>query len=172
MRTDRVFDLRAGSSYYHSTCRLFGSSYESPTLSTTNVKTTNTQTIALTIPSANANWGLGSTIAVIPRKTGNFLINYSALIASSVTSDGYTAYCYYGTGTAPVNGAAVTGTRVGRTPLENDKVSGGGLAVSHGASGMMIGLTIGTQYWLDMSLLASTGGTATMYDVVITLLEV
>jgi hypothetical protein len=55
VKTDRVFDLQAGSSYYHSTCGVSGSSYESPSLSTTTVKTTNAQTIALTIPSAIAN---------------------------------------------------------------------------------------------------------------------
>jgi len=53
--TDRVFDLRAGASYYHSTCRLVGSTYETPKLSTTTVRTSNSQTIALTIPSTVAN---------------------------------------------------------------------------------------------------------------------
>ena len=53
--TNRVFDLQAGSSYYHSTCRFAGATYESPTLSSTAVKITNTQTFALTIPPTTAN---------------------------------------------------------------------------------------------------------------------
>jgi hypothetical protein len=54
-KTDRVFDLKAGAAYYHSTCRLAGSTYESPTLSTTTDKTTNEQTITLTLPSTITN---------------------------------------------------------------------------------------------------------------------
>lgn len=54
-RTDRVFDLKAAAAYYHSTCRVAGSSYESPIISTATVKTSNTQTIALTIPPTTAN---------------------------------------------------------------------------------------------------------------------
>jgi flagellin-like protein len=53
--TNRVFDLRASSSYYHSACRLSGSSYESPVISSTKVKSTNIQTFALTIPNALSN---------------------------------------------------------------------------------------------------------------------
>ncbi len=52
VKTDRVFDLAASAPNYHTTCRLTGSTYESPTLSTTTVRTTNAQTIALTIPGA------------------------------------------------------------------------------------------------------------------------
>jgi flagellin-like protein len=49
-KTDRVFDIQASAANYHTTCRLAGSSYESPTISTTTVKTTNAQTITLTVP--------------------------------------------------------------------------------------------------------------------------
>jgi flagellin-like protein len=53
--TDRVYDLKAAPSYYYSTCRLAGSTYESPKLTSTAVKTTTVQTISLTIPAATAN---------------------------------------------------------------------------------------------------------------------
>jgi hypothetical protein len=49
-KTDRVYDLRAGSSYYYSACRSTGSSYESPSLSTMSAKVQNAQLLLLTIP--------------------------------------------------------------------------------------------------------------------------
>jgi len=55
VKTDMVYDLRASSTYYYSTCRLAGSSYETPLISSTTVKSTNVQTYALTIPSAISN---------------------------------------------------------------------------------------------------------------------
>jgi hypothetical protein len=55
VKTDRVFDLKAGAAYLHSTCRLSGSTYESPVVSTSAVKTTNAGTIAITIPAAVSN---------------------------------------------------------------------------------------------------------------------
>lgn len=54
-KVDRVYDLRASSAYYYSTCRLAGSSYESPTLSTVSAKIQNAQLLLLTIPPTTTN---------------------------------------------------------------------------------------------------------------------
>ncbi|MBI3023893.1 MAG: hypothetical protein HYY68_09275 [Thaumarchaeota archaeon] len=54
-KVDRVYDLRASSAYYYTTCRLAGSSYESPTLSTVSAKIKNAQLILLTIPPTTTN---------------------------------------------------------------------------------------------------------------------
>lgn len=54
-KTDRVFDLKASSTYYHTTCRLSGSTYESPTVSTVNTKIQNAQLLLLTIPPTTTN---------------------------------------------------------------------------------------------------------------------
>ena len=49
-RTNLVFDRLASSSNYYTTCRLSGSSYESPVLSTAALKPSDAFTITLTIP--------------------------------------------------------------------------------------------------------------------------
>ncbi len=54
-KVDRVYDLKASSSYYFSTCRATGSSYESPTLSTVSAKVQNAQLLLLVIPPTTAN---------------------------------------------------------------------------------------------------------------------
>ncbi len=54
-KTDRVFDLRASSTYLHTTCRLAGSTYESPTISTVNTVIQNAQLLLLTIPPTTTN---------------------------------------------------------------------------------------------------------------------
>ncbi|MBI3116526.1 MAG: hypothetical protein HYZ12_04220 [Thaumarchaeota archaeon] len=47
--------MRASSAYYYTTCRLAGSSYESPTLSTVSAKIKNAQLMLLTIPPTTTN---------------------------------------------------------------------------------------------------------------------
>jgi hypothetical protein len=54
----------------------------------------------------------------------------------------------YGTGTAPSNGAAATGTQIG-APLRNQ--SGGGYQ-SGAWMTYISGLTTGTAYWLDLQV--------------------
>lgn len=54
-KTDRVYDLKASSAYFFSTCRLTGSSYESPTISSVNAKISNAILIVLTIPPTTTN---------------------------------------------------------------------------------------------------------------------
>jgi archaellum component FlaF (FlaF/FlaG flagellin family) len=55
VKTDRVFDLKANAANFHSTCRAVGSTYESPTLSTTSTKVQNAQLLLLTIPPTTTN---------------------------------------------------------------------------------------------------------------------
>ncbi len=54
-KTDRLYDLRATSAYYFSTCRLSGSSYENPTVSSVNTVISNSILIQLTVPPTTTN---------------------------------------------------------------------------------------------------------------------
>jgi len=49
-KVDRVYDLKASPTFFFSTCRATGSTYESPTLSTVLTKLQNAQLLLLTIP--------------------------------------------------------------------------------------------------------------------------
>jgi hypothetical protein len=53
--TDRVFDLKAGPSDFHSTCRLSGSTYENPALSTVSTQIQNAVLLLVTIPPTTTN---------------------------------------------------------------------------------------------------------------------
>lgn len=85
-KTNWVFDLMAGTPYYYTTCQLAGSSYETPTISASTLKTSNAMTIALTIPSAVTNCpsygqtlqsGTGYTV-VVTGLYGNVFTYYQA----------------------------------------------------------------------------------------------
>lgn len=117
---------------------------------------------------------MGLNKVLTPRKTGNVLIIISGQAANDTGDDGFTFDLRYGTGTAPTNGAALTGTQVGGV------VSGSCVASSTTTAvpvmpfchhGYVAGLTINTAYWFDISLAAVTGGTATMTSVNVTIIE-
>jgi hypothetical protein len=59
---------------------------------------------------------------------------------------------YFGTGTAPSNGVAFTGTQIGNQMAGNSAGASGQLPFH--AGGIVTGLTPGTAYWFDLSLLA------------------
>ena len=77
----------------------------------------------------------------------------------------------YGTGSAPANAAAPTGTAVG--PLLTAAIISGSANQSYpfSVTAIITGLTVGTAYWLDLSL-SSTGGVASMINVGVSALEI
>jgi hypothetical protein len=101
--------------------------------------------------------GLGSTIAYTPLKTGIIKITLSALASNATAGDGFSAKMAYGTGAAPANGAAISGTVVGNI------VTGKSAAASQPNSISIIarvsGLTAGTAIWVDIQLAADTAAT-------------
>ena len=105
-----------------------------------------------------------------PQSTGNMTLTISGSVSNNTAGDGVVVQCRYGTGTAPVNGAALTGTSCGSAPLAQNP-SGGTISVpfSVGASGLV--LTKWTPYWFDIGLTAVTGGTATVQNISISAVE-
>ena len=68
----------------------------------------------------------------------------------------------YGTGTAPVNGAALAGT-IASQPARY-KATAGGDYVPFSITCQVEGLTGGATYWLDAAVRAPSGGTASITD--------
>lgn len=107
--------------------------------------------------------GLGSTCTITPGWSGRVRISWEGNSNSSTTNSGFTIL-RFGTGTAPTNGAAATGTIVGAT--------GGvfhanpSLAVNYlwARSGVVTGLTPGTAYWFDLQLGTNIAGTAALQN--------
>jgi hypothetical protein len=107
--------------------------------------------------------GMGSVCTVTP-DGGNgpyarILLNFRGTMTDSIAG-GIVIQARYGTGTPPANGAAGTaGTSIGAPIYGNVPVGGNNMAFNVG--GIITGLTYGTAYWFDLSML-SGGGTVSL----------
>lgn len=110
--------------------------------------------------------GLGG--AITPNGSGNIFASLCGTLASSVNTDGGTVSLYYGSGTAPINGATLTGTQIGGFCSDNSITN----ATPFNVSGIAHGLVAGTTYWIDAALAAVTGGTASVQNVQLSAFEV
>lgn len=101
--------------------------------------------------------GTGSTIKWTPSLSGKLLISWYANAFQANATDNTLASMYYGTGTAPVDGAANSGTAVTN---KTRSVFPGSTSLSQfiGETAYVSGLTIGTAYWFDINYAAGTGG--------------
>lgn len=119
---------------------------------------------------------MGLAGSITPLRTGKVMITVSGNIAATGIGGGSGAATQirYGTGTAPTNGAALTGTAVGSLA----QIKNATLALIAPGSGnftcnaIVSGLTIGTAYWLDQSLARITSGTATISGISISVIEI
>lgn len=113
---------------------------------------------------------MGIAASITPTASTRLCITVSGQMANNTINDGVTVDLRYGTGSAPTNGAAVTGTLVGIAQTNTVKTAAqvSGFAIT----GVATGLTVGTAYWIDVSVKAVTGGTATVTGVTICAIEV
>jgi len=111
---------------------------------------------------------MGLAGAIIPAHSGNVLLIVSGTLTNGTTGDGASLQIRYGTGTAPTNGAALTGTAVGNNIADNNPVTN---KIPFSVQAVVTGLTVGTAYWVDVGLTAITGGTASIATVSISALE-
>ena len=112
--------------------------------------------------------GLGSTCTITPLYSTRVHFALAGQIANNTATDGAIGQLTYGTGTAPVNGAANTGTQIGNYTITGATASTG---YPFAISGIASGLTPGTAYWFDTNLAALTGGTATVQNLTCSALE-
>lgn len=107
--------------------------------------------------------GLGATCAITPKTTGRVLVSFNFVSANSgVTTN--TATLKFGTGGAPANAAAPTGTTIGTTRAIFEPAATASNPVS--LSGYTITtLTVGAAAWFDIDLAAgATTATITAVD--------
>jgi hypothetical protein len=113
--------------------------------------------------------GLAGTIT--PTASGKILLIISGTIFNpTAIADGAKVQASYGTGTAPTNGAAITGTQCGGRPQYIAATTA--QKVPFSVNCVITGLTLSTAYWLDVTLAAITAGTATINDVSISAHEI
>jgi hypothetical protein len=111
--------------------------------------------------------GLGGTFHYTPTTTGKLLITVSGN-AVGAASGGPNTQLRYGTGAAPANAAALTGTATGTTA----KSTGGGTTtVPFSISEYVTGLVVGTAYWFDLSVASNGGGSVSVKDLTVLIQE-
>ncbi len=105
--------------------------------------------------------GLAGTIT--PTSSGRITVTMSGYVANNTIGDGGVLQMAYGTGSAPINGAAATGTTLGSVVAFTVAAAGQALPFSRTFS--VTGLSVSTAYWLDLQLRAIIGGTASVNQV-------
>jgi hypothetical protein len=110
--------------------------------------------------------GLGGTIT--PVRSGNIFVTISGTGWNSTVGQRFGVGIRYGTGTAPVNGAALVGTVVTGTQYGTMYAASANMPFS--LSAVITGLTLGTPIWIDLAYLA-TAGTTTLYQVTVAAFE-
>lgn len=109
--------------------------------------------------------GFGSSCNIVPNSSGAIFVLFTGMVANATAAgDGVTITGRYGTGTAPVNGATSgLGTQMGAPQNFVASTTAGRQGFS--AHAILGGLTLGTAWWFDLSIVAVTAGGATIYDV-------
>jgi hypothetical protein len=114
--------------------------------------------------------GLG--LQLTPNRSGVVQVIAQVTGKNSIADDGISVQIDYGTGTPPGNGVIAPpagATIVGwyQTSMSSTNHEENALTVTY----IISGLTLGTQYWFDLIETAVFGGTAQLYDIVITAVE-
>jgi hypothetical protein len=111
----------------------------------------------------------GIAVAFTPTQTGRVLVIAEGSMSNNTVGDAIDVQIRYGTGTAPVNGAALTGTAAGA--FQRCTATGAALQVPFAVVAIVTGLTVGTAYWFDLMEKAITGGTAQISALVVAIAE-
>jgi len=100
--------------------------------------------------------GLGSTLVFTPSATGIVEFTIDGDVGNQSAASTYFLPAY-GTGTAPTNGAAATGTTAGNTSVQY-ATSSSLITCPFSRTVIVTGLAVGTTYWFDMQVKSGTSG--------------
>lgn len=110
--------------------------------------------------------GLGAAAApctITPTVSGRVIFLITGNQVQSTTADGVTFKLTYGTGAAPANAAAATGTVASATQAWTGLT--GQLQTGFAIQSMATGLALGTAVWYDLQIADVTGGTASVTNI-------
>jgi hypothetical protein len=100
--------------------------------------------------------GLGTTCHITPTYSSRVMVTFVGNVVNTTISQTMTTKIFFGTGTAPANAAATTGTQIGNQIAPDSGTAAFHYPISNG--GIITGLTPGVPVWFDQNL-ATTGGT-------------
>lgn len=103
--------------------------------------------------------GLGLTCTITPSYSGRVWLDFKGIVFNSTATASTRVQAYFGTGVAPSNSAAVTGTAVG--PLLPILSATANQSLAYSVGGIITGLTPGTAYWLDVAIDVTSGSGTT-----------
>lgn len=117
---------------------------------------------------------MGLAVPITPQFSGRLLvfINGNLTNSTATAGDGAKAQIRYGTGTAPANAAALTGTTAGSIQTSVLERATANDLQTFALTALVTGLTLGTAVWLDISLAAIVGGTAIAKNLSVTAVEI
>lgn len=114
---------------------------------------------------------LSGAVAFTPNYSGRVLIIISGDVSNGTASDGSKMQIRFGTGNGPANGAALTGTSVGNLVRQLNNANTAAEVTPFTCNAIVTGLTLGTGYYVDLSQASITGGTTTLADISISVIE-
>lgn len=96
--------------------------------------------------------GVGTTCTLTPSTRTRVKLEFHLGVANGAVGNASIMTAKFGTGAAPANGVAVTGTTVGSAQTVSSP--GASLQATAVIGGIITGLTPGTAYWFDVALSA------------------
>jgi hypothetical protein len=111
----------------------------------------------------------GYKVAFTPKYSGNVLVTVYGRFGNNTANMYGGCACYYGTGTAPNAGVAVTGSAA--TQSQYGANGQPASTITNFSFVAILPLTKGTAYWFDLAYFASGGGSFTIYAPVFNLIE-
>lgn len=112
---------------------------------------------------------MGLAGSITPTTSGKIMVVISGGINNSNGNTASTIQIRYGTGSAPTNGAAATGTTAGAAHITSN--ASGGVSQSFSVNAIVSSLTPATAYWLDLGV-ATAAGTASIKTISISAYEI
>jgi hypothetical protein len=103
--------------------------------------------------------GLGATCKITPVYSGRVKVEFIGDMVNTGTATTTTNSVRFGTGTAPVNGAAPIGTVVGAA-LQASETGSASNFVPFMNGGIITGLTPGTAVWFDLNIFGAANTTS------------
>lgn len=115
---------------------------------------------------------MGLAGAITPSSTGRIMFMISGTVETTVSTSGCRYQIRYGTGTAPSNGASLTGTAIGNEQVITIFATSPSDSPPFSLQAIVTGLTPSTAYWFDLSLGAVTSGTAAAKEISMSAFEI
>jgi hypothetical protein len=107
-----------------------------------------------------------------PLSSGKLMITVTGTIRNSVAGYGASAELIYSaSGLDPANGSGIPGTATAIGVWKNMVASTAAGKDCFTLNGIVSGLTVGNDYWFDVGLKSVTGGTSTISDLDVTIVE-